>query len=139
MLPTIVLVKAAAVTNVNLILEAMGSYPPNNIASPFGPGDELNPPDYLEPPTYFGMMEPMTLAQENTFKAMAHEQDLPALPPGVVWGEDGVISALDAVEALSDENVLVFSAAGIITGPTQNAFVTKTLEILGLWPVTPPT
>lgn len=40
--------------------------------------------------------------------------DLPILPPGAVWGEDGVISAADAMAASSGAVFHVYSAAGEI-------------------------
>lgn len=49
-------------------------------------------------------------AEESTWRRMASAQDLPPLVNGSVWGEDGVIDAATAQDAMT--RLLVFSCAG---------------------------
>jgi hypothetical protein len=96
----IAITTAANQTNINLVLEAMGRGP-GSLAQPSSadPGVAWN-----GTPTHFYMSDqgaPQWLA--DAFLAFG-DNNLPPLPEGVVWGEDGVISAADALEAIQPEN-----------------------------------
>lgn len=91
---------AANQVNINLVLEAMGR----------GPGS-LGQPVSTDPnvawngtATHFFMSDqgaPQWLA--DAFLAFGNN-DLPQLPDGTVWGENGVISAADALQAINPSN-----------------------------------
>jgi len=91
---------AAAVTNINLVIEAMGR----------GPGSlsrkcttVANPAWDATPTHYFMSDQSATPELQSVFLGFANG-DLPPLPEGVVWGENGVISAAAALAAITAEN-----------------------------------
>ncbi len=55
--------------------------------------------------------------------------DLPPLPEGVVWGENGIISAADALAAITAEN---FAFASFNEAFTPGEQVAAALDALGL-------
>ena len=61
--------------------------------------------------------------------------DLPPLPEGVVWGVDGVISAADALAAITAEN---FAFAAFNDGFTPGEQVEAALSALGIYAIPDP-
>lgn len=54
------------------------------------------------------------------WQALANNADLPAITG--IWGEDGVISASDAIEAFGGGNLHIYTAAGSMTSPERDAW-----------------
>lgn len=91
---------AAAVANVNLVLEAMGRGP----GSITRKATTVANPTWDAEPTHWFMSDQSADAEFQSILLGFANGDLPPLPDGVVWGVDGVISAADALEAISAEN-----------------------------------
>ena len=106
-LPAICVCTAAVRTNVNLVWEAMGR----------GPGtfsrkltDEASPTPE-SPATHYLMSDTSaTEADVAEWQAMA-SGDLPNIGQNQ-WGQNGIISSVDAQEATSGANLQVYSASG---------------------------
>lgn len=99
--------KLAAVTNINLVFQAMGRGP-NNLSRPATtkptPENELPEVTWETAATHKYMSDQAVSAE---FAMILHgfaNGDLPPLPDGVVWGVAGAISAEDALDAISSEN-----------------------------------
>lgn len=107
-LPVICVCTAAAQINVNRVWAAMGRGPgtfERRLTTGSDPTSEVEPTHYL-------MSDASTSADDAAeWQAMANG-DLPHLPDGRVWGEDGVIGAEDARAAISGGNLQVYSASG---------------------------
>lgn len=91
---------AAAVTNVNLVLQAMGRGP-GNISRK---ATTVANPAWDATPTHYFMSDQGVTPEFQAQLLGFANGDLPPLPEGVVWGEEGVISAQDALAAISAEN-----------------------------------
>jgi hypothetical protein len=107
-LPRIAIVTAAAYTDVNRICQAMGlgtAYFTRKLCA-------IDENATHETPATHYMVQDMSAqdVEAPVWQGMAQEADLP--PIQGIWGEDGVISALDAQTALSFGNVRVYTAAG---------------------------
>lgn len=102
------LVTDAYKTNINLVFAARGLGPETFTRKVCAAGAATP----STPPTHWLMsMANGDQAELNVLTAMT-EGDLPDLPMGVVWGEDGVISAADAMTATGGSVFQVYSAAG---------------------------
>lgn len=116
---------AAALTNINLVLEAMGRGPGNisrkatTVANPL----------WSETATHYFMSDQGVSPEFQTILLGFSNGDLPPLPEGVVWGVDGVISAEDALAAITAEN---FAFAAFNDGFTPGEQVNSALGALGL-------
>ena len=91
---------AAAVTNVNLVLEAMGRGSGNisrKLTTVANPNDQATP-------THYFMSDQSGTPEFQAILLGFSNGDLPPLPEGVIWGVDGVISASDALAAITAEN-----------------------------------
>lgn len=116
---------AGAVENVNRVLEAMGRGP-GNISRKATTAP--NPAWDAEPTHWFMSDQGVTPEFQSQILGFSNG-DLPPLPDGVVWGEDGVISAADALEAISAAN---FAFAAFNDGFTPGEQVAAALDALGL-------
>lgn len=117
--------KVEAVENINKVLEAMGRGP-NSLSRPAT--TEPNP-TWETPPTHRYMSDQ---GVSETFAAILHgfaNGDLPPLPEGTVWGEEGVISAADALAAITADN---FAFASFNEAFTPGEQVAAALDALGL-------
>lgn len=110
-LPYIAIVTAAQVTNLNLVLEAIG----------WGPGNfskklcAIDPNATSSTPATHYLTSAAAASDYDVAMLQAMTQgDLPDLPDGVIWGVNGVISAEDAMAASSGSVFHVYSAAGNI-------------------------
>jgi hypothetical protein len=91
---------AAAVTNVNLVIEAMGRGP----GSISRKATTVANPAWTATPTHFYMSDQSATPELQAIFLGFANGDLPPLPEGVVWGENGVISAADALDAITASN-----------------------------------
>ena len=128
--PTIVIVTAASQPDINDIWEAMGMGP-GTVSVPLC---AIDPGATWETPATHYLMMDMGAQQAdvNVWSAMAQSNDLPPLPNGTVWGENGVISAADAQAAISAGNMFVFPAYGLETAQDRLNWRNGALEGLGL-------
>ena len=115
----------AAVTNINLVFEAMGRGP-NNLSRPAT--STINP-TWETAPTHKYMSDQGVTGEFATILLGFANGDLPPLPDGVVWGEDGVISAANALAAITAEN---FAFASFNEAFTPGEQVAAALDALGL-------
>lgn len=116
---------AAAVTNVNLVLEAMGRGP-GNISRK---ATTVANPAWDATPTHYFMSDQGVTPEFQAQLLGFANGDLPPLPEGVVWGEEGVISAQDALAAIASPNFSFASFSGAFTPGEQ---VQASLDALGL-------
>ena len=115
----------AAVTNVNLVLEAMGRGPGSITCK----ATTVSNPTWEEAPTHWFMSDQGVTAEFQAQLLGFSNGDLPPLPSGTVWGENGVISAADALAAISAAN---FAFASFNDSFTPGEQVQATLDALGL-------
>ncbi len=108
-LPFVGICTAAAKTNVDLVWEAMGRGPGtfSRKLCAIGPGVTWQ----TSATEYLSSDASATDADIAIWQGFA-DQNLPPLPEGVVWGESGVISAADALAAISGANLQVYSVSG---------------------------
>lgn len=116
---------AAAVDNVNLVLEAMGRGPGNISRKATTVAD----PAWDATPTHYFMSDQGVTPEFQAQLLGFANGDLPPLPEGVVWGEEGVISAQDALAAIASPNFSFASFSGAFTPGEQ---VQAALDALGL-------
>jgi len=116
---------AAAVTNVNLVLQAMGRGP-GNISRK---ATTVANPAWDATPTHYFMSDQGVTPEFQAQLLGFANGDLPPLPEGVVWGEEGVISAADALAAIASPNFSFASFSGAFTPGEQ---VQAALDALGL-------
>lgn len=116
---------AAAVTNVNLVLQAMGRGP-GNISRK---ATTVANPAWDATPTHYFMSDQGVTPEFQAQLLGFANGDLPPLPEGVVWGEEGVISAQDALAAIASPNFSFASFSGAFTPGEQ---VQAALDALGL-------
>lgn len=110
--PTILICAHAVKTDCNLVWDATGRGP-NTFSVPLVAADD-DEADHTTTPTHWlaqDMSATDTLAV--TWLAMT-EGDLPQI--NGVWGEEGVISAPDAMAACGNGNLQVYSAGGLVEG-----------------------
>lgn len=108
-LPRITIAIASAVVDLNRIGHAMG------VGTAYFTGRKLcaiDPnADHETPATHYLSQDMSAKDNEATeWQGMAQEADLPAIDG--IWGEEGVITALEAQTALAFGNLKVFTAAG---------------------------
>jgi hypothetical protein len=116
-LPYIAIVTDAKRVDLNRVFDAMGYGPETFIRKCCAPDPSATT---ATPPTHWlSSNASASDALVATLQAMT-AGDLPALPDGVVWGENGVITAADAMAASNGSALHVYSAAGQIE-PAQHA------------------
>ena len=115
---------AAAVADVNAVLEAMGRGPGNVSRR----ATTVPNPAWDAEPTHFYMS---SQGETNEFQAhlLALPNDLPPLPNGVTWGTNGVIASLAAQAAFAPGN---FAFGSFNDGFTPGEQVRAALDALGL-------
>ena len=116
---------AAALANVNAVLEAMGRGPGNISRKATTTPD----PTPSATPTHYFMSDQGVTPEFQAQLLGFSNGDLPPLPEGVVWGENGVISAGDALAAITASN---FAFASFNDGFTPGEQVASALSALGL-------
>lgn len=117
--------KASALTNVNLVLEAMGRGPGNITRK----ATTASSPAWNATPTHYFMSDQGVTPEFQAQLLGFSNGDLPPLPDGTVWGENGVISAADALAAITASN---FAFAAFNEGFTPGEQVASALAALGL-------
>ena len=115
----------AAVTNINKVLEAMGRGP-NSLSRP---ATSTPNPTWETAPTHRYMSDQGVTTEFASILHGFSNGDLPPLPEGVVWGEDGIISAADALAAITAAN---FAFGSFNEGFTPGEQVEAALSALGL-------
>lgn len=105
------IVTDAQKTNINLVFDARG-LGPETFTRKLCAVDPSATPD--TPPSHWLMSNAAGSQDELTILTAMTEGTLPALPDGVAWGEDGVISEADALAATDGAVFQVYSAAGDI-------------------------
>lgn len=115
----------AAVTNINKVLEAMGRGP-NSLSRP---ATSTPNPTWETAPTHKYMSDQGVSGEFAAILLGFANGDLPPLPEGVVWGEEGVISAADALAAITADN---FAFASFNEAFTPGEQVAAALDALGL-------
>lgn len=115
----------AAVTNINKVLEAMGRGP-NNLSRK---ATSTPNPTWETAPTHKYMSDQGVTGEFAAILLGFANGDLPPLPPGVMWGENGVIDDNDAIEAISAAN---FAFASFNEAFTPGEQVAAALSALGL-------
>lgn len=110
-LPMVIIITAAAQPDANLVWEARGR----------GPGSFMRKVCALDPgatwettPTHYVMSDATATDGEVAICQAMTAGDLPPLPEGVVWGEDGIVSAADAMAATDGAVMQVYSVAGAV-------------------------
>ena len=116
---------AAALNDVNRVLEAMGRGP-GNISRK---ATTVSNPAWDAEPTHWFMSDQGVTPEFQTQLLGFSNGDLPPLPEGVVWDVDGVIAAEDAMAAITAEN---FAFAAFNDGFTPGEQVASALGALGL-------
>ncbi len=117
--------KVAAVTNINLVLEAMGRGP-NSLSRK---ATSTPNPTWETAATHKYMSDQGVTGEFAAILLGFANGDLPPLPDGVVWGENGIISAADALEAITADN---FAFASFNEAFTPGEQVAAALDALGL-------
>lgn len=115
----------AAVADINLVFEAMGRGP-NNLSRP---ATSTPNPTWETAATHKYMSDQGVTGEFAAILLGFANGDLPPLPDGVVWGEDGVISAADALAAITADN---FAFASFNEAFTPGEQVAAALDALGL-------
>lgn len=115
----------AAVTNINLVLEAMGRGP-NSLSRK---ATSTANPTWETAATHKYMSDQGVTGEFAAILLGFANGDLPPLPEGTVWGENGVISASDALAAITAEN---FAFASFNEAFTPGEQVEAALGALGL-------
>lgn len=117
MLNIIAIGSAAFKDDINAVLEAHGRGPGSlSRKATTEPG-----PTWDATPTHFYMSDQ---GVTEDFVMILHgfaEGVLPPLPPGTVWGEEGVIGEAEAIEAIDGANFKVFTSSGDVSPPAQVA------------------
>ena len=119
------IVTAAARVNINLVLEAMGRGPGNITRKATTVGN----PTWEATATHYFMSDQGVTAEFQSQLLGFSNGDLPPLPEGVIWGEDGAINAADALAAITAEN---FAFATFNDGFEPGEQVASALGALGL-------
>lgn len=116
-LPAICIVTDAQKVNLNLVFAAMGMGPETFTRKLCA----IDAGATFETPATHWLMSAAAATDTDvaTWQAMT-EGNLPPLPEGTVWGENGVISAANAMAASDGSVFHVYSAAGDIE-PTAHA------------------
>ena len=128
--PCIIFITAAVKSDMDAIWAAMGR----------GQGAfsrkccPIDPEATWETPATHYMMqdESATVEDEVIWRALVSNQDLPELPPGVVWGEEEVITAAAAMAAATEANVDIFSHIGSFTSERSRVWRNKCFETMDL-------
>jgi hypothetical protein len=113
-LPYLGVAKAAAITNVRLTLGAMG-LGFGGLGVPMVAKTDDTATSATEPTGYMQYDGSADSDLVATLQALV-DGDVPGLDINgnpILWGQDGVISQVDAIAAFGTENVQVISAAGV--------------------------
>lgn len=123
-LPAICIVTAAKRDHANLVWDAMGRGPETFYRALCAFDEDATPESPIT--HYLASATEATDADVIEWQCMT-QGNLPALAPGKVWGEDGVISAADALEATDGSQLIIITIAGnadphnfLIGYPDQN-------------------
>jgi hypothetical protein len=106
--PAILICTNTAKTNANRTWDAIGRGP-NTFSVPLVAGNDANATHETEPTHWLALDMDATTERAVTWLGIT-QGNLPA--PNGVWGEDGVISAQDAMAACMNGNVHVHSWGG---------------------------
>lgn len=108
-LPFVGICTAAAKTNVDLVWEAMGRGPGtfSRKVCAVGPGVT-----WQTAATHYLSSDASATDSDIAIWQGFAAANLPPLPEGVVWGENGVIGAAAAIAAISGANLQVYSVSG---------------------------
>lgn len=111
-LPVVCVVKDAVKDDANLVWAAWGRGP-NTFSRKLCALD----PEATEstPPTHWLMSDTSTTDSDVAIMQGFADGDLPPVPSGTVWGENGVISAADALVAVNGTNLQTYSASGDVS------------------------
>ena len=115
----------SAVENINKVLEAMGRGP-NSLSRP---ATSTPNPTWETAPTHKYMSDQGATGEFAAILLGFANGDLPPLPEGTVWGENGVISAADALAAITADN---FAFASFNEAFTPGEQVAAALDAFGL-------
>lgn len=108
-LPFVGICTAAAKTNVDLVWEAMGRGP----GTFFRKVCAINPSaTWQTPATHYLSSDASATDGDIAIWQGFAAANLPPLPVDVIWGENGVIGAADAIAAISGANLQVYSVSG---------------------------
>lgn len=108
---------AAHATNINAVLEAMDR----------GPGSlsrkltTVADPAWTEAPTHLFMSDQGVTEEFVATLLGFADGELPPLPEGVAWGDNGVIAEQDAIDAVDGANFKVFVSSGDVSPAAQVA------------------
>lgn len=127
--PTICIISDAKRADINRVWEAMGRGP-GTFSVPLGPIGSV----WSTPPTHWLMSDMGTTPEDAAvWGQMAAAQDLPPLPEGVIWGEEGVIHSATAQAAMVDLRVhTVYGLADDDDGVEQREWLAGILSGAGL-------
>jgi hypothetical protein len=129
--PTIGIVTAGVQPAINQIFFALGRGPASFSVMLC---DDVPEATYESPVTHY-LMADMSAMQSDveTWAAMAQNKLLPALPTGVVWGENGIISEAAAQAALDTPDAMVlFPAYGLQTQQDRDNWLATALQNRGV-------
>lgn len=133
LLPFVAIVADAHKTNLNATLDAVGWGPESFTRKCCA----INPSATFEtPPTHWLCSAAAATDADVAMLQAMTQGDLPDLPEGVVWGENGVISAANAMAASGGSVFHVYSAAGDIE-PVDHVAAVLATEGLQLVPDPP--
>ena len=126
-LPSICIVTAAQRDNANAVWEARGRGP-NNFSRKLC---ELDPgATYETPATHYLIADSSTTQEEVAIMMSFQDGDLPPLPDGTVWGEEGIISAADAMTAINGANMQVYAASGDVAPVDHAAGILSSRDLM---------
>lgn len=117
------IIAAAFKTNLNLVFAARGMGPETFTRKLCAAGAATP----STPATHYLMSLAGGDGEELAILQAMTQGDLPPVPDGVVWGQDGVISAADAMAASDGAVFHVYSAAGDIE-PTEHVIAVLASE-----------
>ncbi len=127
-LPTIIICTDAAKAGINAVLEAQG-LGPDNISVPLC---AIDPEATWEtPPTHWYMQD---MSATDTLAASWQAYSSGTLPEiAVTWGEDGIISEQDALNAVATPgSMIVFTATGFESAADRDAWRDNSYTSQGL-------
>ncbi len=130
-LPTICIITDAHKSAANRVWEAMGRGP-GTFSIPI-----VNDPaaTWDSPATHWLMADDSAMPADVAAWQALQRGDLPPVPAGVVWGENGVIDAASAMAAVTASNLQVYSASGDVQAAEHMAGI---LAGRGLYKRAPP-
>lgn len=115
--PAILVIKDSKKANANLVFDAMGRGPAT-FSVPLVAADD-DDADHTTTPTHWLAQDMSATDTLTTVWLAMTDGDLPQI--GGVWGENGVISAQDAMDAMGGGKFQVYSAGGLDVDANPNA------------------